>query len=105
MTAFDETVEALAALAKQCSGLYEDAVRRHGPEVDAIIRSGSRDVKRIERTLDGLLDFGDDGACLRLYKRLCRHYWTIDPAATAEYVMIYRKIWDSEPAPQPESAP
>ena len=33
---------------------------------------------------------------LQLYKKLCRHYYYINPAATADYVNIYREMWDSE---------
>jgi len=31
-----------------------------------------------------------------MYKNLCRHYWEIDPAATAYYVNAYREYWDSD---------
>ena len=43
-----------------------------------------------------LLDFCGHGLILRLYRSLCRHYWDIDPAATARYVRFYRDMWDSE---------
>lgn len=31
-----------------------------------------------------------------MYKKLCRHYWDIDPAATAYYVNAYREYWDGD---------
>jgi hypothetical protein len=31
----------------------------------------------------------------QLYRRLCRHYFAIDPAATAFYIHTYREMWDS----------
>jgi len=31
-----------------------------------------------------------------MYKQLCRHYWDIDPAATAHYINAYREYWDSD---------
>jgi hypothetical protein len=37
-----------------------------------------------------------DRDCLELFRRLCRHYWDIDPAATAGYVHAYREMWDSD---------
>ena len=46
--------------------------------------------------LDGLLDFCGTEKMLSLFKKLCRYYWKINPNATAEYVNIYRKLWDSE---------
>jgi len=33
---------------------------------------------------------------LRMYRNLCRHYWDIDPAATAGYINTYREYWDSD---------
>jgi len=105
VTAFEELAEAVRPLAEQISASYWDALRRYEPEVEHIVTSGSHDVKRIEQVLDGLLDFGDDEDILRLYKRLCRHYWTLDKIAAAEYVMIYRDMWDLESAPPREPAP
>ena len=32
---------------------------------------------------------------LALFKRLCRYYFYIDPAATAEYICIYRDLYDN----------
>ena len=81
MSTFEELAEALRPLAEQTSALYDEAARRYEPVVDAIVRGNCRDAKRIEHTLDGLLDFGD--------------YWTVDKVATAEYVMLYRDHWDS----------
>ena len=103
MIAFEELMDAVRPLAEQISALHEDALRQYGPEVDGIVRSGSHDAARIEQVLEGLLDFGDDETCLRLYKRLCRHYWTLDKTATAEYVMLYRELWDSETSRKAES--
>lgn len=62
----------------------------------AIIATRSRDARHIEHTLDHLLDFACHPDGLVLYKSLCRYYYTIDPAATADYVGFYREMWDSE---------
>ena len=85
--------------------LHRQAVVEYTPVVDGLIRSGSRDVRRIEQALDGLLSFADYDPALQLYRRLCRHYWDIDPVAAAEYVQIYRKMWDSEDETEPETQP
>ncbi len=96
MTTFEQTVEAIGSLAAQLHRIRAEAAQIYGPEVDKIISSGCRDVPRIERTLDFLLGCAADGACLELFRRLCRHYWDIDPAATAEHVRAYREMWDSD---------
>jgi hypothetical protein len=71
-------------------------VHLYQPVVGAILCTGSRDVAYIEHTLDALLDFCGHAPVLELYKALCRHYWDIDPAATAHYVHAYRELWDSD---------
>ncbi len=88
-------------LADAFVALTRRAVKEYSPIVDSIVRSRSTDVRHIEHTLDGLLGFCHDPEALLLYKKLCRHYDFIDPAATAAYVRFYREMWDSEPEVQP----
>jgi hypothetical protein len=88
-------------LVRSLSDLARRAVAEYAPLVEAIVRDQTRDADHIERTLDGLLDFGFDPEALLLYKKLCRHYYFIDPTAAAYYVHVYREMWDSEPEAQP----
>ncbi|MDD2854989.1 MAG: hypothetical protein PHU01_05610 [Desulfuromonadaceae bacterium] len=69
---------------------------QYTPVVETIIATCSRDIRQIEQTLDGLLDFCCHEQALLLYRRLCRYYFDIDPAATVRYVNAYRELWDSE---------
>jgi len=73
------------------------------PIVNAIVTSRSTDVRQIEQTLDGLLDFAGSDGGLRLFKSLCRYYWQIDQAATASYIHSYRDLWDNEESDIPQS--
>lgn len=101
----DTLLKNVSALVKQMQGLARQAHTEYSREVDAVILDGSRDPQRIERLLDGILDFCFDSAMLKLYKKLCRHYYAIDPAATAYYVHAYRDMWDSDQKDnQPASA-
>jgi len=72
------------------------AVQQRQPVVNELVHTASRDVQQIEQALGGLLDFCGYASGLELYRRLCRHYWDMDPAATAFYVQAYRERWDSE---------
>lgn len=92
----DTLYKNVRALVKQMQGLARQAHAEYSREVEAVIVSGSRDPQRIERLLDGILDFCFDPEMLQLFKKLCRHYYAIDPAATARYVYAYRDMWDSE---------
>lgn len=76
--------------------LEQRAAQQYQPLLDDILRTGSRDAQYIERTLDGMLDFCGHEPVLQMYRQLCRHYWLIDPAATAFYVRAYRERWDSD---------
>lgn len=92
----DDATEAIFKLAGSIRDLQADAERAYRPIIDAIVRAGSRDFRHIERTLDGLLGFCGHEPVLQMYKKLCRHYWGIDPTATAEYVHAYRRLWDGD---------
>jgi hypothetical protein len=89
-------LENVSALVGQMQGLARQAHVEYGPEVDTIIETRSRDTQRIEHLLDGILDFGFDDTMVQIFKRLCRYYYTLDPAATASYVHTYRDMWGSE---------
>lgn len=96
MSPGDTTPQAIIALARGLRDLQQQAAQQYQPVVDDILRSHSRDARHIERTLDGLLDFCGYEPVLAMYRQLCRHYWVIDPAATADYIHAYRERWDSD---------
>jgi hypothetical protein len=93
MTPGDTAAQAIVALARGVRDLQERAAQQYRPVVEEILRSGSRDAALIERSLDALLDFCGHKPVLAMYRQLCRHYWAIDPTATADYVHAYRERW------------
>ena len=103
MSDFDVLVESIDSIAERMPNLQRQAAQQYKTVVDDILHSGCRDAKQIEQTLDGLLDFCGHEAVLQLYKRLCRHYWDIDPAATADYIKAYREHWDNEEHWEPKT--
>ena len=90
------TSEAIIGLVRGVRDLQQQAAQQYKPVVDDILRTRGRDARYMEQTLDGLLDFCGHEPVLAMYKQLCRHYWDIDPAATAYYVNAYRERWDSD---------
>ncbi len=84
------------ALARELQKLQAVAAAQYTPVVETLIAAGSRDSRQIEQTLDGLLDFCGHAPTLHIYRRLCRHYFDIDPVATAIYINAYREMWDSD---------
>ena len=86
----------LSAIIAPLHALHRQAVEAHAPAVREILRSRSRDARLIERTLDHLLDHACIPQGLAHFKSLCRHYWDINPQATANYINAYREMWDSD---------
>ena len=85
-----KTVEQIQSLNRQELLVLE-------PEVTRIIKTRSQDQRRIEGLLDRLLDCagtGDDG--LDLFKRLCRYYYRLNPAAAADYVRFYHEMYGED---------
>ena len=96
MNTYDATSKALISLARGLRDLQQQAARQYKPVVDGILRTRRRDIRHIEHTLDRLRDVCGHEPVLRMYRQLCRHYWNIDPAATAYYINAYREYWDSD---------
>ncbi|NTU53400.1 MAG: hypothetical protein HGA97_06830 [Chlorobiaceae bacterium] len=92
----DEPFGSIMAFAEEMQQLARVAVVQYTPVVEGINSSKSRDVHHIEHTLDHLLDFGFYAPIVELFRKLCRHYYFIDPGAAADYVFTYRDMWDSE---------
>ena len=84
----------LDQLAGQMVALFRQAVAVAKAEVDAIIQSGECGSQRIELQLDYMIGLFCDPDMLVVFKRLCRYYYGIDPAAAAGYVQAYREMWD-----------
>jgi cytoplasmic iron level regulating protein YaaA (DUF328/UPF0246 family) len=93
---YPELLAQLQTLTSDLQALREQGIAALAPVVEELVRSDSRDVQRIEHTLDQLQDLACLPEGLALFKTLCRHYWTLDPQATADYVNIYRELWDDE---------
>lgn len=87
-------------LAKNIIDLQKEAVKQTlaywKPEAENIIITQSKDVDRIEHTLDALCEVAFDEEVLSVYKKLCRYYLTFNPVATYEHIMIYREMWDNQ---------
>jgi len=96
MSDYDALLKSISAMAEDIQALHVVAANQCAPEVNAIIATASRDAGRIEQTLDRLLDHAGHPEGLELFGKLCRYYYAIDPAATADYVHAWRAMWDAD---------
>lgn len=63
-------------------------------EIEKIIRDNITDEMYIQRKLDEMLDillFYENDDSLLLFRRLCKHYFTINPQVTAQYINYYKE--------------
>ncbi len=90
----DNSAQDIISLADEIKSLARVAARQYADEVESILNKKTRSAARIERCLDGLLDFCFNDEALALYKKICRYYFDIAPAATASYVNAYRERGD-----------
>ncbi len=87
-------LEGIRGLAASLNALHRQMAAACAPSVQSIIRSRSQDHQHIEQLLDRLLDCACIPEGLALFRSLCRYYFTLNPAATADYVGAYREMWD-----------
>jgi len=85
----EQFIESRNALAKQALVKYQTIVEQ-------FINENCQDSNQISYNLDFMLDFCFDAQLLMLYRKLCRHFYGIDPSAAANYVNAYREMWDEE---------
>lgn len=97
--------QSISGIAQRLQSINQQAMMEYTPVVESILSSRCRDARHIEHTLDGLLDFCGHKPALVLYKKLCRFYWDINPAATADYINAYREMWDSDDVAKAKDAP
>jgi hypothetical protein len=101
---YADLLDALSTAMASLQTLQQQAIEALEPTVQDMVRSGCRDAQRIEHTLDQLLNHACTPEGLTLFKTLCRHFWTIDPQATASYVQAYREMWDDDEQNDSEAA-
>ena len=101
---YADLLDSLSTVISSFQMLHQKAIEALEPTVQDLVRSGSRDMHQIEHTLDQLLNHACTPEGLTLFKTLCRHYWAIDPQATASYVQAYREMWDDDKQNDSEAA-
>jgi hypothetical protein len=99
----DARLQALIPLVASLRDAQGQKAAHYIPIARHLIESRSRNTQEIEHSLDHLLDIACLPEGLVAFKALCRHYWQLNPQATASYVHAYREMWDSEESPIQET--
>lgn len=86
----------LLKMGKQIVELQKQMYKIAESEANYIIQNKIIDDMKIQRALDGLLEFCEDERVLSLYRKLCKYYYNINPVATANYIKYYREEYDPD---------
>ena len=93
-------IEEIKKLAASLVRLREEAYHIYLPIVEELCAKQAS-LNEVEQCLDHLLDFACHEKMLRLFKRLCRHYYPLYPESITDYIMFYKEMWDT---PENESS-
>lgn len=89
----DESCSTIRHVARELNTLLQRSASECDVLVNDLIKSGSRDIAKIERLLDQTLDACAHKSALPPYKRLCRYYATIDLTGAEFYANAFREMW------------
>lgn len=88
----EETLE----LFKELAVFQEQKYRLAENEINFIIKNNIKDDNRIQRAIDGILEFLENDEALLLFRRICSYYIKINPEATMYYINYYIEEYDPE---------
>ena len=89
-----EYIKVVLELARSQEKLGKQAYDIYKVEVEALINSNSKDINKIEHTLDYLLGFCFNDDMLLLYRKLCQHLYFINESLANKYIQAYIDMWD-----------
>ena len=85
-----ETIEPVMALVDEAA-LYLE------PEINAIISNRIVDNYQVDKMLDSTLNYaGMSERADRLFRRLCNHYYFVNPNLVSEWIVIYRDMYGED---------
>ena len=93
---FERLISIIKPIAEEMQTLARKAEEQYNPLVNHLINTKSKDIQKIEYTLDLLLDVAWDDRVLSLFKLLCRHLYSINPESAASYVYTWKEMWGEE---------
>ena len=83
-------------LFKELAVLQEQKYRLAENEINFIIKNNIKDDNRIERAIDEILEFLDDGEALLLFRKICSYYIKLNPQDTLHYINYYIEEYDPQ---------
>lgn len=86
----------LKKLLETYSAIHTEALHVYRPLVRSVINGAITEKADIERIFDGLINFCGEPEFVELLKKLGRFMYKKEPAMVAEYILLYKEIYDSD---------
>lgn len=83
-------------IAYEMKNLSVLAVDQYEPIVNMVLSGYITGEDEIAHIMDEMLDFCQFDNMLQLFKKLCRGIYHQYPSLVADYIMIYKELWDSD---------
>ncbi|MCM1261233.1 MAG: hypothetical protein NC313_00825 [Butyrivibrio sp.] len=84
------------SIVSNIKNLNNHALLAYKPIVDDICSGRSVKEKELENVLDGLVSLCMSDEMLHLFKRVCRKFYNQYPEIIADYVMLYKEMYEED---------
>ena len=91
---YKEMLDKIVEIAKPLAELQEYRYNLISSNIKYILNNNIKDEREIEQALEDIFEFCDDEDALQLFRKLCGHYYKINPVATAHHVQWYINEYD-----------
>ena len=92
----DTVIKEIGGMLMQIQNLLKQGLVPLEAQVDYAISNRITEETHLKELLDGLLDYTQIEEGLAVFKRLCRYCFSFYPQMTAEYIYIYRDLYDPD---------
>lgn len=91
---YEKAAGELAVAIRESLWIWDQAYVEYQPLVEHACHE-RLSYKEVEHLLDGLLNFAGAEANERQFRHVCQRYWRLYPDLVADYVYLYRDLYDS----------
>ena len=91
-----QAFEVIAGFVNALRNINEIAATEYRVLVEDVISGRITEESKIEKVMDGLLNFCDSPECLELFKRLSGYTLYKYPEMTVDYINLYRELFGEQ---------
>lgn len=95
METYDDALNAIKGAVEGISTLRNVAYSQYSTLVNQVLNNQINDEHKLEKIMDGLVDFCDEDRFIELYRSLCRHIYYQYPQLVGEHVALFRAQFET----------